>query len=145
MFAAQCPHEVTVAENVALHTSIWHRDHRENNWISGQLFRFVALRNLVMVIDHDYEKALVQELTETNSPRRRGPWKIPDSIVEALEKVRLKRPEQLIYVPDVRVVRDANEILGTSHLETTLRCNPCPFLDPGEESLTTHQLIATTA
>jgi len=144
MFAAQYQHEITIAENIALHTSIWHRDHLESNWISGQLFKFLSLRNLILVIDYNYERALVQDLHERSIPRRWGPWKLPNSIVEALENARLKHPERILQVPSVRIIGDPEEIVGTSHLEITLRCNPCHFLEQREESSVPHQLIAAT-
>jgi hypothetical protein len=85
-----------------------------------------------MVVDDDYERALVRALAET--PRPWGPWKVPDSIVEVLEDAMLRWPEKLLYSPDVRVVGGVDMILSTSHLEATLRCSSCDYFDSEQES-----------
>lgn len=132
MFAVQYPQEVHAAKNIALHTSIWPKDHRLKNWVTGHLFKFRSLRNLVMVVDDDYERALVRALAET--PRPWGPWKIPDSIVEVLEDAMLQWPERMLYSPDVKVVGGVDMILSTSHLEATLRCSTCSYFNSEQES-----------
>lgn len=80
------------------------------------------MRNLVMVIDRDYEIALVNSLIYISraAEERWGSWRIPHAITERLQ-VKRRRPRRLqLQALDVRV-----GILYAPGLEVILRCNPC--------------------
>jgi 2EXR family len=134
MFAIQYPKEVSVAQNIAMHTSTWFQGKLEYNWVVGQLLKFTSMRKLVMVIDKDFEKDVVRGLITRNLAEESwGSWRIPPAIIGALENAKLRQPNLRLHIPDVLVVEDTSRILSTPGLETKLRCNPCEYLGIGQE------------
>lgn len=134
MLAKQYPKEVSVAQNVAMHTSLWLRNTMANLWVYQELAeKFTSMRQLVMVIDRDYEIGLVNSLIDIRrgAEERWGSWKIPQAIIETLEGVKHRDPSLHLQIPDVRVVEDIDGILHALGLEVILRCNPCDYLELG--------------
>lgn len=131
MFRAQYPKETGIAQNLALHTSIWKGRTLENIWVSGQLFKFKLMKSLTLVIDEMYERSRVATLVERNEEAEAGgPWKLPDKAVEALERNKNKEEElRSRKIPEVRIVEDVSSVLTSQNLQLSLRCNPCDYLD----------------
>jgi hypothetical protein len=129
MFHVQFPTEISLAQNVAMHTSLWFRLKLERNWVVYQLLKFQNMRRLVMVIDERYERQKVTGLAARGLAQERwGPWKLPHAIIETLQRIKNHNPRVLFELPDVRLVEDVGAILTSPGIEATLQCNPCKDL-----------------
>ncbi|KAH8587999.1 hypothetical protein B0O99DRAFT_640455 [Bisporella sp. PMI_857] len=129
MFRVQYPTEIQLVQNVALWTSLWFRLKLERPWVVDQLFKFQNMQRLTIVIDEPHERAVVARLQERDIEHETwGSWKLPHYIVETLE--RTKDQNNLRFtIPEVRVIKDTNDIIAAPSLVVTLRCNPCEYLD----------------
>jgi hypothetical protein len=138
MFHAQFPMEISIMQNVAMHTSLWFRYKLEYNWVVDQLFKFKGMRRLTMVIDRRYERDIVKGLHARNLDEESwGSWKLPYAIIETLETIKDQTANLRINIPEVRLVEDVGGILTSPGLETTLRCNPCEYLGLEQMALET--------
>jgi 2EXR family len=133
IFYIQFPDEAKEVERLAVPSSHWKdswgpRIDRAEHWI-----RFAALKEMVVVVDVEFERACVRRVMEDDVYTGGvDPFSVPGDIMMALEKGKAMRPDVEWRVPDVRVVRDKNGILEGADLYLTLRCCPCPDLnEPG--------------
>lgn len=129
MFRVQFPTEISLAQNVAMHTSLWFRLKLERNWVVYQLLKFQNMQRLVMVIDEKYERQKVTNLIARGLAEERwGSWQLPHAIVKTLERIKNLDSKILFEVPQVRLVEDISAIMTSSWIEATLQCNPCKIL-----------------
>jgi hypothetical protein len=131
IFYLQFPEEVEEVERLAVPSSHWkeswgQRIDRAEHWV-----RFTALREMVVVVDEEFEKRCVRKIREEFYINREA-WYIPNNIVPALEKGKEMRPDVEWRVPDVRAVRDEGGILEGANLRFKLRCYPCPDINESD-------------
>jgi hypothetical protein len=125
IFYLQFPEEVEEVERLAVPTSHWKeawgpRIDRAEHWT-----RFTALREMVAVVDEEFEKRCARKIRDEFYNSQHGEaWYIPNNIVSALEKGKEMRPDVEWRVPDVRAVKDKSGILEGSDF-FKLRCYPC--------------------
>jgi hypothetical protein len=133
IFYIQFPEEVEEVERLAVPSSHWKeawgpRIERAEHWT-----RFTALREMVVVVDEEFEKRCAREIRDRFYRSQHGEaWYIPNNIPSALERGRGMRPEVGWRVPDVRAVRDEGGILEGPHVRFRLRCWPCPDVDESD-------------
>jgi hypothetical protein len=131
IFYLQFPEEVEEVERLAVPSSHWkeswgQRIDRAEHWV-----RFSALREMVVVVDEEFEKRCVRKIREEFYINREA-WYIPNNIVPALEKGKEMRPDVEWRVPDVRAVRDEGGILEGANVRFRLRCYPCPDINESD-------------
>src|SRR6202042_2558979 len=51
LFAAQYDEEAKIANNIAMHTSLFPRGTLLSIWLLGQLAKFLSMKKLIMVVD----------------------------------------------------------------------------------------------
>jgi len=134
MFRAQFPAESSIVQNVAIHTSLWYRGKLQHRWVVDQLLQLRAMQNLTMIVDVNFERSKVQGLVDSNiSEDQFGSWRLPYAVVETLEGIKHSEPSlRMRKIPEVRLVESVSDILTSSGLEVTLRCNPCVYLQMSE-------------
>lgn len=125
VFTLQYPREARVVQNMVMPTSYSH---------SYNFQEWTSLRQLVVVVDNDYEREIVRSLIERNLAETPH-WRIPRAIIEGHNSFRLRNP--LLNPPnvDLRVVANYSHIFSSQRLDITLRCNPCPYLGIAREPL----------
>jgi 2EXR family len=125
LFAAQYHEEAEIANNIAMHTSLFPRGTPLSIWLLGQLAKFLSMRKLIMVVDKEYERYQVMEEIQSSEGEA---WNIPQDIEEVIRTWKQRRPESQLAIPDVRVVEDVDGILKGQSLQICLMCRPCEFL-----------------
>jgi hypothetical protein len=149
MFARQFPFETTEVRSalkfsdeieelltalqvryISLPSRYWAVTSHMSNTVAWPLIDYISLRQLVVVVDREFELARVQEL-EAGYPTVWRVWTLPDDLNQNLQDIRdhYERwwPERhpLPKQPSVRVVMDANGIFNGEDRHINLRCHPC--------------------
>jgi len=120
-------------QRLAIHTSVWDIELANDGRIEHSLLKFRALKELVVVLNEDAERKVLQSLKYS---RRHsvfgGSWNIPTSVLAKLKSMKEKRNLVNWKIPNVRVVMGENDILNSEGVKLTLRCVPC--VDLGVEA-----------
>jgi len=122
------PTEAKELTSMAIPSSHWreaprHHQRRDTSWVC-----FENLKELVIVLDEDFERGKVERLKM--SPVHDGQsWKLPEDIEAALGRIEDDHPDSGWKVPHIRLVGREDAILSDERLQMNLRCFPCDALD----------------